>query len=183
MLLPDFEHKEDSKMKQYCIFAVEKANPKNIYGVTEFHGGVKLSKTHVLLVDSKDAEFRRKMGREPYLGTPAKERFRKYGYQRGGTTPRYMRKFWTTVGKAHYYPCGRTPNEYVWRELKAIAERRQKWDDVFRIDDYDIVVCRANSKWCPVVVDFSERDKIGKMTEEELKKSSLDAFHVGFKVK
>lgn len=144
-------------MKYYCLFAIEKNNPKNVVGCVETHGRLKWSRERVLIWSAySDEAYEKRHGLAPYTGISAKESWRQFGRFPNGTHRGYMRKFWTTPGRKKYSPCGRTYNEYRWKELKQIAAYRCK-KECSNADAFDFVVCRVNSKWCPAVIDFSER--------------------------
>ena len=144
-------------MKYYCLFAVEKQNQKNVVGCVETHGTLMWSRERVTIwAACSDEEYEKRHGSAPYAGISAKARWKQFGRFPNGTRRGYMRKFWTTRGKKEYSPKGRTYNEYAWNELKQIAEYRCK-RECKNAEAFDFVVCRVNSKWCPAVVDFSER--------------------------
>jgi len=143
-------------MKYYCLFAVEKQNPKNVIGCVETHGALKWSRSRVSIWGCDIKAFEKRHGEKPDTGIPAKEEWKKHGRFPNGTRRGYMRKFWTTRGKKEFRPSGRTWNEWAWNELKQTAEYRCK-KECKNAEAFDFVVCRVNSKWCPAVVDFSER--------------------------
>lgn len=134
-------------MKTYCIFAINKADPWDVRGLVN---GYAWSRERVeLWQPSKDSAegrppLREHLKHEFAIASPPKGRRRQ------------TRLEYALRGRRHYYCAGRTDAECQWNWVVHFA-RRYFRKHLPEGGDFELVVCRANSKHCPAAVDFGER--------------------------
>ena len=161
-------------MKNYCIFARKKDDPTDIIGMVENSFSMGWSKERVCIWNQptsyrNDAglyhkralhELKNHMqtdyhGNSYYCSDWSSERINSKGQMKR------IRKKVTDYYGRDFHPCGRSYNEYWWHWVNHYARRVKK------PKGYDeVIVCRVNSKHCPVKVDMSDYDLMnkGKMT-------------------
>lgn len=156
-------------MKYYCIFAVNKQNKNDILGSVEDSFSFSWSKDKVNLWCGIKSDRK-------YWNISCKDHFKErtkmnyaknaeyfqYGYNsyeriniKGKKT--MMKKKISDPDYSFYHACGRTLNEYEWHWVNHYAKKNIKCPN-----GYEILVCRANSKHCPVIIDTSVREGMDK---------------------
>ena len=162
-------------MKNYSIFAVSKEDGK-ILGLTETSFGYIWSDERVRaffaekdweshnfwkISHSKFYENRIESGID-FFSKKAKAFVTiKYGYNysekiNGKGMIRKMKKAFADQNYKWYHACGRSVQEYEWKWVNHISTL------VKPPKGFEVIVCRTNSKHCPVKVDFSERNLMAK---------------------
>ena len=153
-------------MKYYCILAINKSNPKDILGVVENSFSMSYEKNRVCLWKAPNKD-------ENFISIPHKEYFEKrirkdnpnkfqYGVNWGEDVnckgqKRKYRKLVSNPYYKHYHPYGRSNNEYEWHWVNHYAK-----GVLTPPEGYEFIICRVNSKYCPVLIDTSVREGMNK---------------------
>lgn len=163
-------------MKNYSIFAISKEDGK-ILGLTETSFGYMWSDERVRAFSAEKDWESRTFWKVPHSEF-YKERIErgidflskkpfvtiKYGYNyceriKGKGMVRKMKKAFADQNYKWYHACGRSAQEYEWKWVNHISTL------VKPPKGFEVIICRTNSKHCPVKVDFSERSL---MTKERI---------------
>ena len=155
-------------MKYYCIFAINKQNPKDILGMCENSFSMSYEKGRVCLWQSYkfNTDYHNIPHRKYFLDKLKQGvcrfqfgiNYSEYCDIKGKKT--VYRKLISNPNYKNYHSCGRTYNEYEWHWVNHYAKR------IKVPDGYEVLVCRANSKYCPVIVDTSVREGMNKKVLE-----------------
>lgn len=151
-------------MRYYCILAINKKDPKDILGVVENSFSMSYERNMVCLWQAPDKDA-------SYISVPHETYFQKkftkpnrfqYGlnyceYLNCKGQKRKYRKLVSDPYYKHYHSCGRTNNEYEWHWVNHYAK-----GVLTPPEGYEFLVCRVNSKYCPVVIDTSVREGMNK---------------------
>ena len=171
-------------MKYYCILAVNKSNPKDILGVVENSFSMSYEKNKVCLWQAPDKDA-------SYISIPYKKYFEKrirkdnpnkfqYGINWDECVnckgqKRKYRKLVSNPYSKYYRPYGRTNNEYEWHWVNHYAK-----GVLTPPEGYEFLVCRVNSKHCPVIIDTSVREG---MNNRVIKYDKYNYRNADFKLK
>lgn len=153
-------------MKYYCILAINKSNPKDILGVVENSFSMSYEKNKVCLWQAPEKN-------KSFISIPHKtyfeQRIRKnnpnrfqYGYNYIDAVfikgqKRKYKKLVSNHCYKYYHPYGRSNYEYIWNWVKHYAK-----GILTPPKGYEFLVCRVNSKYCPVIIDTSVREGMNK---------------------
>lgn len=151
-------------MRYYCILAINKKDPKDILGVVENSFSMSYEKNRVCLWQAPDKD-------KSYISVPHRTYFQnitaklnrfQYGlnyveYINLKGQKRKCRKFISDPYNKNYHPYGRTNNEYEWHWVNHYAK-----GILTPPEGYEFLVCRVNSKYCPVIIDTSVREGMNK---------------------
>lgn len=144
-------------MKYYCIFAINENNPKDILGMAENSFSMSWEKDRVNLwcanINSMKYQKtnKQKLEEDIYVGN-SKHTLRKNVKGR----KRILFKRYSDLSDKLYNPYGRSNNEREWHWVNHYSKI------VLPPKGYKTLVCRANSKYCPVIVDTSVREGMNK---------------------
>ena len=152
-------------MKYYCILAINENNPKDILGLCENSFDMSWGKDRVNLWQAPDKNssyisishkehFNKNIKRETKEISTFRGSWKKQDKLKG----RYqlIRKLLSNPEYRNYHACGRSNNEYEWHW----AIHYSKF--VKPPQGYKTLVCRVNSKYCPVKIDTSVREGMDK---------------------
>ena len=171
-------------MKYYCIFAINKQNHNDILGVTEGSFSMPLSRDRVCLWQSpdKDSNFISISHKEFFKRRTRKDNSNRlqYGWNYDEAInikgrKRVQRKLFSNPAYKCYHACGRTANEYEWHWVNHYAKGVLTCPE-----GYEFIICRANSKYCPVKVDTSVREG---MLKKIIKYDKYDFRNAKFELK
>lgn len=150
-------------MKNYCIFAQSLTDPNDFVGMVERSFSFDWSKERV-----RSWEYSRKYDRPEIFSISAKEYLeRKYrlcdiyrfGFGNEVTFKKEEKtkalKLLTDLSSPYFHSYGRSYTEFFWHWVNHYANWIEPPEGYGRP-----FVCRANSKYCPVFVDLSERENI-----------------------
>lgn len=158
-------------MKNYCIFIRKKDDPTDIMGMVERSFSMDWSKDRVCVwygdksCYDKPNVYHKKMRTKLKKSGPQYGRYGRAYCQFGWGSPviwakgqmKNVKRALTDYKSRDFHPCGRSYNEYMWHWVNHYAQRVKK------PEGYDeVIVCRVNSKHCPVKVDMSERTAMDK---------------------
>lgn len=155
----------DHTQRKYYIILAIRNEPFDVLGMCEHSVCMKWHRDRVLIWDANESD---------YIGKPVRHHFHemiknleknKYfsdNWKRlqdlkGKRT--MMRKKFASYAYKNFHPCGRSSAEYQWNWVKHYSMWCGK---DLRRKGYEIRPYRVGSKFCPVTIDFTERDAISK---------------------
>ena len=141
-------------MKYYCIFAINKENPNDILGMAENSFSMSWEKDRVNLWCPSVDELKYQLTNKQRFESEMKER--RYERKNIKGRKRVLRKRYSDLSSRYYNAYGRSKYERKWQWVKHYSKF------VKCPEGYETIVCRANSKYCPVRVDLSIREGMDK---------------------